>query len=204
MTGVDRYKKAFLTMMVLTVLAGCGTSRKTMVGDDSKTELTRKDSCAPVSGRLSLDATLAGRTGTFQLTLIEHAYGNDGRSAQGTLTLRNTPERLDSLGSASTPLYGFTDVDIKVVGAYRVGSLASEDPQAPGVLVLEGNYTGERSILLRLGSTANQRDLKRYDGAYTVLEVHEISAGGFTGSWRSATFKSATKGHFCATKLLQH
>ena len=85
--------------------------------------------------------------------------------------LRKQPEGLESLGSASAPLYGFTDVDIKAVGAYRVGSLASEDPQAPGVLVLEGNYAGERSILLRLGSIANQRDLRRYDGAYTVLEV---------------------------------
>ena len=152
------------------------------------------------SGRLSADETLAGRSGNYQLTLVEVVNGNDSRSVRGKLTLRKQPQGLESPGSASTPLYGFTDVDIKAVGAYRVGSLASQDPQAPGVLVLEGNYTGERSILLRLGSTANQRDLIRYDGAYTVLEVHEISAEGFAGSWRSATFKSGTKGYFCATK----
>ena len=202
MKGVDRYKNAFLTMMALAVLAGCGTSGKPIVGDDSKSGIERKDSCAPVSGSLSMDATLADRSGNYRLTLVKPSFGADGRSAQGTLTLRKSPEGLDSLGSASTPLYGFTDVDIKVIGAHRVGSLLSEDPQAPGVLVLEGNYTGERSILLRLGSTANQRDLKRYDGAYTVLEVHKISVSGFAGSWRSATFKSATKGYFCAKKVL--
>ena len=150
-----------------------------------------------------MDATLwQDRSGSYRLTLVKPSFGADGRSAQGTLTLLDAPKGLDSLGSASTPLYGFTDVDIKAVGAHRVGSLLSDDPQAPGVLVLEGNYTGERSILLRLGSTANQRDLIRYDGAYTVLEVHEISAAGFAGSWRSATFKSGTKGYFCATKIL--
>ena len=199
---VDRYKSAFLTMIALTVLVGCGTFEKPIVGGESKTGNSQKDVCMPVSGSLSMDATLADRSGSYRLTLVKPSFGADGRSAQGTLTLLDAPEGLDSLGSASTPLYGFTDVDIKAVGAHRVGSLLSEDPQAPGVLVLEGNYTGERSILLRLGSTVNQRDLIRYDGAYTVLEVHEISAEGFAGSWRSATFKSGTKGYFCATKIL--
>ena len=199
---VDRYKRAFLTMIALTVLAGCGTIVKPIVGGESKTGNSQKDACMPVSGSLSMDATLADRSGSYRLTLVKPSFGADGRSAQGTLTLLEAPEGLDSLGSASTPLYGFTDVDIKAVGAHRVGSLLSDDPQAPGVLVLEGNYTGERSILLRFGSTVNQRDIIRYDGAYTVLEVQEISAEGFAGSWRSATFKSGTKGYFCATKIL--
>ncbi len=196
-------KNAFLAMIALTVLAGCKTSGKNMVGDDSKSGIVRKDSCEPVSGRLSMEATMANRTGNYRLTLVEPAFGSDGRSVRGTLTLRESPEGLDSLGSASTPLYGFTDVNIKAVGAHRVGSLLSEDPQSPGVLVLEGNYTGERNILLRLGSTTNQRDLRRYDGAYTVLDVHEISVNGFAGSWRSATLKSGTKGYFCAKKVFQ-
>ena len=195
-------KNVFLTMMVLFVLAGCWTSEITTAKGDLKTVQTRKDSCIATSRQLSVDATLAGKTGSYQLTLVEVAHGRDSRSVRGMLTLWKQVEGLETWSNASTPLYGFTDVDVKSVGAYRVGSLISEDPAAPGVLVIEGNYSGELNIILRLGSIANQRDLKRYDGAYTVLEVHKINADGFAGSWRSGKFGSRTKGYFCAKKLI--
>ncbi len=191
------YKNAFLTAMAFTLLAGCWTFGKYTVEDSLRNTQTRKDSCIPVSGRLNADATLTGRIGHYQLTLVEPANGK-GRFVRGTLILRTQPEGFETWGVASTPLYGFTDVDIKAVGAYRAGSLDSEDPQAPGVLVLEGIFSGERSILLRFGSVANQRDLKRYDGAYAVLDVLEISADSFAGNWRSGKFGSRSEGYFCA------
>ena len=40
-----------------------------------------------------------------------------------------------------------------------------------------------------------------YDGAYTVLEVHEISADGFSGSWRSGSNSTRAGGHFCAIRV---
>ena len=126
--------------------------------------------------------------------------GTDAHSAQGTLTLRQQPSGLDSLGSAATPLYGFTNVNLRAVGAYEVGDPDSEDPQAPGVLVLESSQTGTRRILLRFGADANRRDDMLFDGAYTVLEVREIAADGFAGNWRSGLRLSRLEGYFCARR----
>ena len=156
--------------------------------------------CMPTSGQLHPKVTLSDRAGQYRLTLIEVVNGTDARSAQGTLTLRQQPSGLESLGSAATPLYGFTDVNLRAVGAYEVGDPASEDPQAPGVLLLESDRDGARRILLRLGADANRRDDKLFDGAYTVLEVHEIAADGFAGNWRSGLRLSRIEGYFCARK----
>ena len=66
--------------------------------------------CMPTSGHLHAKVTLSDRAGQYQLTLVEVVNGTDARSAQGTLTLRQQPPGLESLGSAATPLYGFTNV----------------------------------------------------------------------------------------------
>ena len=156
--------------------------------------------CLPSSDSLHPNVTLSDRAGQYRLTLVEVVNGTDARSAQGTLTLRQQPSELDSLGNAATPLYGFTDTNLRAVGAYEVGTPASEDPQAPGVLILESDRDGARRILLRLGADANRRDDALFDGAYTVLEVHEIAADGFAGNWRSGLRLSLTEGYFCARK----
>ena len=156
--------------------------------------------CLPSSDSLHPNVTLSDRAGQYRLTLVEVVNGTDVRSAQGTLTLRQQPSGLDSLGSAATPLYGFTDTNLRAVGAYEVGDPDSEDPQAPGVLILESDSDGARRILLRLGADANRRDDMLFDGAYTVLEVHEIAADGFAGNWRSGLRLSLTEGYFCARK----
>ncbi len=155
--------------------------------------------CEPASGRLPAGATLAGKAGSYRLTLVQVVDGVDAGSATGALTLRRQPPGLDSLGTASTPMYGFTDLDLRVVGAHRVGDPAGEDPKAPGVLVLESGRGGERRILLRLGADANRRDAALFDGAWTVLEVREIAADGFAGRWRSGVRLSRTEGYFCAS-----
>ena len=154
----------------------------------------------PTSSHLHPKVTLSDRAGQYRLTLVEVVNGTDARSAQGTLTLRQQPSGLDSLGNSATPLYGFTDINLRAVGAYEVGDPASEDPQAPGVLMLESSQTDARRILLRLGADANRRDDMLFDGAYTVLEVREIAANGFAGNWRSGLRLSLTEGYFCARK----
>ena len=156
--------------------------------------------CMLTSGHLHPKVTLSDRAGQYQLTLVEVVNGTDARSAQGTLTLHQQPSGLDSLGNSGTPLYGFTDVNLRAVGAYEVGDPNSDDPQAPGVLVLESSQTDTRRILLRLGADANQREDMLFDGAYTVLEVREIAADGFAGTWRSGLRLSLTEGYFCARK----
>ena len=115
--------------------------------------------CMPTSNNLHAKATLSGRAGQYQLTLVEVVNGTEARSAQSTLTLRQQLSGLDSLGSAATPLYGFTDVNLRAVGAYEVGDPDSEDPQAPGVLVLESSQTGARRILRR--QSARRHALRR-------------------------------------------
>ncbi len=89
--------------------------------------------CMPTSDQLHPNVTLSDRAGQYRLTLVEVVNSTDARSAQGGLTLRQQPSKLDSLGNSATPLYGFTDVNLRAVGAYEVGNPASEDPQAPGV-----------------------------------------------------------------------
>ena len=157
--------------------------------------------CKPASRRLNARATLAGREGTYILTLIQVVDGADARRAQGVLNLRRQPPGFEMLKTASTPLYGFTDVDLRAVGAHRVGDPASTDPEAPGVLVLESLHDGKRRILLRLGADANRRDSMLFDGAFTVLEVHAIYRGGFAGSWRSGLRSLRTGGYFCARRM---
>ncbi len=205
----------------------CALALQTALNGDFSTAtsavaaMAREGGCEPAADRLSAKATLSDRAGRYRLTLVANSgaadsgstSGDSGSAAHlvvsGLLTLRQqaqqgqqtrTPEPPDD---PSTPLYGFTDIDPRSVGAHRVGDPGSKDPSAPGVLVLEREEYGRRVITLRLGSQANRRDLVRYDGAYTVLRVKEIDKGGFAGSWRSGggLDLSVTTGYFCAREV---
>ena len=180
-------------------MAGCSTFAQSVAGDAVETVIP---SCDPTAGRLGSDATLAAGVGRYELNLVQRVDAVDIASASGTLVLYRQAPGLEALGNASTPLYGTAEVDLGVVGAHRVGDTGSDASDAPGVLVLEFNRAGARNILLRLGSAANRRDTMLYDGAYTVLEVHEISADGFSGSWRSGSNSSRADGYFCAIRSL--
>ena len=184
-----------LAAIAIPLAAGCLAEEPTPEGSSPPAEAAL---CEAVSARLPAGATLAGKAGSYRLTLVLVVEGVDVRSASAALTLRRQPPGLDSLGTSATPLFGFTDLDLRKVGAQRVGDPAGEDPKAPGVLVLESGDGGERRILLRLGADANRRDSALFDGAWTVLEVREITAGGFAGGWRSGVRLSRTEGYFCA------
>ena len=199
---MSRLYLSTIVAMVLALLAACRAPEQPPQEAVSKPRL-QTAICEPISERLQAGATLAGMAGPYRLTLVEVVDGTDARSAQGTLTLHQQPPGLDSLGPASTPLYGFTDVNLRTVGAHRVGDPASENPQAPGVLVLESDRGGKRRILLRLGADANRRDTALFDGAYTVLEVHKIDADGFAGRWRSGLRGLRSKGYFCASRVFK-
>ena len=158
--------------------------------------------CRPTDGVLAADATLAGAAGAYRLTMVRTDQGGEGESAGKSSTvsgsLRLHPSASGAFAPASDPLRGATDVDLRAVGAQRVGDPASEDPAAPGVLVLESRVNGAPRILLRLGSEANRPDQLLFDGGYTVLDVGEITAAGFAGAWRSAAEHRSAAGHFCA------
>ena len=162
----------------------------------SNTAVPQPQPCRPTSVTLPHDATLAGAHGRYRLTLVAPAGGT---SVTGTLTLVPAPPGRATLGPAATPLQGATDIDLRAVGAHRIGDPAATDPDAPGVLVLEFDRDGERHILLRLGSDANRRDEMLFDGGHSVLRVREIGEGGFSGTWDSEARLAFAEGHFCAT-----
>jgi hypothetical protein len=55
-------------------------------------------------------------------------------------------------------------------------------------------------LLLRVGSEANRRGMRRFDGAYTVLQVQQITEEGFAGTWRSGVNMEQSGGHYCAKR----
>lgn len=164
----------------------------------SSTAVPQGQSCRPTLATLPQDATLAGARGRHRLVLVTRA---GDRTVSGVLVLVASPPGREALGPASTPLQGSTDIDLRTVGAHPIGNSASTDPDAPGVLVLEFDRDGARQILLRLGSDANRLDNALYDGGHTVLQVREIDADGFAGTWESQARSSFAQGHFCATRL---
>jgi len=153
--------------------------------------------CQPVDGPLAGGSTLREHTGTYRLTLVR--TGADQASVEGTLTLSSRPTELRSLRGASTPLQGLADIDLGGVGAQRMGALDSDDPEAPGVLVLETDGASP-SVMLRFGSAANRTDQVAFDGGFTALTVLEIDGDGFAGTWRSAVRDLTAEGYFCAVR----
>ena len=125
----------------------------------------------------------------------------------GGLTLRAQAEEFQTIvgpggepaPNTRIPLYGWIDVDVGTVGAVVPGDATSEDPEAPGVALLESRM-GDRApdILLRLGSEANRRGQVRFDGAFTVMRVTEADAEGFRGRWNSGVGLDRSEGPFCA------
>ena len=164
--------------------------------------------CVPPEGALAADASLEGRVGDYRLTIVEEVDGTPTRTVQGSLVLLAQVEFFrqfegsagGSIPGVTSPLFGSTDVNVEAVGAVRVGSLSSQDPASPGVLVIESETGASPSILLRLGSDANRRDLVRFDGGYTVLTVVEITAESFSGTWSSGARGPDSEGFFCATQ----
>jgi hypothetical protein len=153
--------------------------------------------CVPMAGVIGEGTTLDGRAGVYRLEMINE----DGeRRTAGTLTLVAQLDSMRTVGEATSTLYGSTTARPADVGAPAVGGLESLDPAAPGVLVLEGNGDGGRSVLLRLGSGLNRRDVTYFDAASVVLEVRHVDADGFAGNWRGEVSTRSTRGHFCAVR----
>jgi hypothetical protein len=88
------------------------------------------------------------------------------------------------------------------VGAVNTGSLRASDPNAPGVLLIEGRTEETEAppdIILRLGEYSNDRNRVLFDGGYTVLRVSWTERGAFGGAWESAAMnRGSAGGYFCA------
>lgn len=140
-----------------------------------------------------------GLAGDYRLTLVATQGAHHGR-IEGTLTLVPMPDSLRALGTSQVPLVGTTQLPLEEVGALRLGDVTSRDPLRPGAAVIERGTGPGRTIVVRLGSEANRRDLQRFEGGYTVLRIHRITEDGFSGLWVSGVMEDEAGGHFCAVR----
>jgi hypothetical protein len=159
--------------------------------------------CAPVEAAAP-GVTADSLDGEFNLQLVATSGSKRGTTAAGQLTLMPQDSgyrRMDPGSSRDTslslPLYGTASMDFASVGAVIPGDPGSSNPANPGVLVLE--HPGR--VMLRLGSEANRRDVRRFDGAYTALQVQQVTDKGFAGTWRSGLGAEESGGHFCADRV---
>jgi hypothetical protein len=159
--------------------------------------------CAPVEAAAAA-VTAEGLGGEYNLSLVATSGPKRGTTAAGTLALMaqdSAYRSLESEGRApdttfTLPWYGTADVDLSSVGAVAPGDPKSTDPASPGVLVMEG----PGRVMLRLGSEANRRGVRRFDGAFTALQVQQVTDKGFAGTWQSGGADEPSSGHFCADR----
>ena len=178
----------------LALLAACG---------GAKAEQADPRACAPIEAP-DPGVEAVGLAGEFSVRLIATSGTKEGGSAGGRLALMEQDSAHRSLersdGSVDTtftyPLYGSAEVEFAAVGATVPGDPGSSDPLSPGVLVIER----PGGVLLRVGSDANRRGMRRFDGSYTVLEVQQVTEAGFAGTWRSGVGLEQSAGYFCAAK----
>jgi hypothetical protein len=201
-----------MASVTLFLVVACGGGGDSSAEADGAPEaaVVAGTTCSAATGSLAAGASLRGRAGDYSLTMVGGAQGSAGAasSVQGGLTLLEQSAEMrvfqgadgSAIPGVVSPLYGTTDIQVQEVGALRIGSLLTGDPSAPGVLVIESQTAQGPSILLRFGADANRRDLGLFDGGFTVLELHEISGEGFSGTWTSGAQGSRTEGHFCAER----
>ena len=154
--------------------------------------------CAPVASPLPEGETMAYMAGRYEVEL----YRERSRAqTRGLLDLEAAPEDYRNWGASTATLSGTADIDLAQVGAQPMDGLDSDDPAAPGVLVLEGPTTAGPSIVVRFGSTANRQDNTPFDGPYAALQVLVVEGDRFAGEWRSGTGNEQVDGYFCARRL---
>jgi hypothetical protein len=159
--------------------------------------------CGPVQAVASA-VTASGLGGEYNLRLVATSGPKRGSTAAGRMTLMaqdSAHRKLESEGGSrdtnfTLPWYGTTELDFASVGAVVPGDATSSDPASPGVLVMEG----PGRVMLRMGSMANRRDVRRFDGAFTALQVQQVTEKGFAGTWQSGGGDEPSSGHFCADR----
>jgi hypothetical protein len=172
----------------LALLAGCGSANAGQ---------SNPQPCAPVEApSAEVDAGKLG--GEYTVRMVATAGAKRGSTAEGRMELMPHPggHSADSSSETTYPLYGTAELDFASVGAVVPGDPASSDSLSPGVLVIER----PGRVMLRVGSEANRRDVVRFDGAFTALQVTQVTDQGFAGTWRSGLGMETSEGHFCAAR----
>jgi hypothetical protein len=204
---MKRARGTLLTAVAVVVIVGgaCGSARPEAgsVGDG----------CADGGAALTPQSAASALAGSYRLSLAVASGPRAGGSAEGQLVLRpgdqsTAPAAVLGLRDSTVrhPLVGSLELDPAAAGAAATGDLASADPAAPGVLVIERRPVRPDAaveITLRLGAEANRRDVLRFDGGYFALTVRRLGARGFAGTWASGGadgVAGTAGGSFCARR----
>ncbi|HEU4473662.1 MAG TPA: hypothetical protein VFR72_02435 [Gemmatimonadales bacterium] len=172
----------------LMLLAACGGGNAAQGNHQAQAD-PQVQACAPVeAGAEAVAADELG--GRYTLRMVATSGAKPGSSAEGQMEL------MPNTSAGDSPMHGTAELDFASVGAVVPGDPKSSDPLSPGVLVLEGSS----GVMLRVGSEANRKDVRRFDGAYTALQVTQVTDQGFAGTWRSGLGTEESEGHFCAVR----
>jgi hypothetical protein len=181
-------------------------------GCRSTANVATPEACVPVAGELPAESSMEAASGEYRLRLVATSGSKAGSSVDGTLKLQahigELRYRMRMGGSLDSsvvhPLYGTAELNLEAVDAVQVGTIASSDPAAPGVLVIQrGDRTDEApraEITLRLGSEANRRNRQRIEGGYTALRVRQVTPTKISGTWASGVVREHSTGYFCAVR----
>ncbi len=162
--------------------------------------------CAAREAALAADVDVDDLAGEYRFVLVATKGDSSGQRVMGRLSLNPTETAARQWTTrdgqpdpnVTVPLYGSTDINLRAVGAVRLGDLGSQDPRSPGVMVLDSRAASARQIVLRLGSLANRRDIVRFDGGYAALQIGWVAQDGFGGTWASGVRGPESAGYFCA------
>ena len=153
---------------------------------------------------------IARLAGDFTLVMTATGGEQSGNTASGVITFRANIDDMSKMAETAetfrsnvvVPYYGMSDIDVSAVGALPLGHAASDDPVQPGALMVQANTPAgdARSLVVRLGTDGNMRNVMRFDGGYTVLRVRYVSADTLLGEWASGTMTETASGYFCAIR----
>jgi hypothetical protein len=207
----------------MTIGSGCqaGAQRASSRADTSTRRFVAVDDCVAVDDSLRTDDTARIAPGHYRITMIAEGSWAPA-SARGNLWLSRTSSqdrsathpsaRAPAGDTASAPLFGWTDIDVRKVGVlnyapdtgqFFVPDPTSRDPLYPGVIVLIQNWQpnhGLRQNVLLIGTFDNRRvdGFDFLDGGGIALWVRRFSSGGFSGHWSRFGRRPESSGYFCA------
>ena len=112
------------------------------------------------------------------MTLVRRGDAGEVASVRGALVLYPQAPGFETLGNASTPLYGTADVDLGAIGAHRAGDTLSDAAEGPGVLVLEFERAGGTVPVENTGGpgTVNSHWRKSVFGGELMMGTFSASA----------------------------
>ncbi len=208
---MDPYRRS--STLVLAVVV-------TLSASSSLFAVATPEACRPLEGEPpeSLNETLS--VGRYSVEFVATVGSKDGARVVGTMTLRltsrsdrspRTGEAAEDYDITQTPLYGWLEADLRLVGALLCrpdgisGPLPdSRDPVYPGVLVHLSRWSPDSSTKFPDGAPVltvgmNRRKVELWaEGCGIIMWIYAKRNGEFIGKWHEiGNLAQDGLGHFC-------